>query len=60
MPGMPTARWRETAISWTISGKTFDAVSLKDTRNLLILALKANRISLGSLGFARHFNLRHP
>jgi hypothetical protein len=47
----PQSRWRETVISWTISGKTFDAISLKDTRNLLILALKANRNSLGSLGF---------
>jgi hypothetical protein len=36
------------------------AVSLKDTRNLLILALTANRNNLGSLGFARHFNLSHP
>jgi hypothetical protein len=38
----PQFRWREAAISWTISGKTFDAVSLKDTRNPLILALEAN------------------
>jgi hypothetical protein len=56
----PTVPGPEAAASWTISGKAFEAVPLKDTRNLLILAPGTNRNRPESLGFTRHFNLKRP